>query len=98
MVAGIQPLLLEAVLIGLGIGRQRQEAHHQALFPGPDTFADQTLGMLFILDVLVARIAALMAGDEFGVEIDAETVGIGFEGQAPVGVVRRARNTDWCRA
>ena len=29
VVAGIQSFLLETVPIGLGIGRQRQEAHHQ---------------------------------------------------------------------
>jgi hypothetical protein len=36
--------------------------------------------MLGILDVLVATIAALVAGDEVTIEVDAEAVGISFDG------------------
>jgi hypothetical protein len=37
--------------------------------------------VLGILDVLVAGITALMASDELGIEVDADTVGIGLNGQ-----------------
>src|SRR5262249_48111090 len=86
MVAGVEPLLGEAVVIGLGVGGQRQEAQHQPLLSGPTALGDQAFGVLGILDVLVAGIAALMAGDELGIEVDADTVGIGFDGQSPVRV------------
>jgi hypothetical protein len=57
VVAGVEPLPLEAVVIGLSIRRQRQEAQHQPLLSGPAALGDQALGVLVILDVLVAGIA-----------------------------------------
>ena len=86
VVACVEPLLLEAVVVGLGIRRDRQEAQHQALLSGPAALGDQPLGMLLILDVLVAQVAAVVAGDELSIEVDADTVGIGFDGQSPVRV------------
>ena len=86
VVSGVEPLLLEAVVIGLGIRRQRQEVQHQALLPSPTAPGHQTLGVLFILDVLVAGIAARVAGDELGIEVDTDAIWVGFDGQAPVGV------------
>src|SRR5215510_11366288 len=44
--------------------------------------------MLGIFNVLVAGIAARMTGDELGIKVDAEAIGIGFEGQAAVSVLR----------
>src|SRR5215510_2515093 len=55
VVAGVEPLLLEAVVVGLSIRRQRQEAQHQALLSGPAALGDQALGVLLVLDVLVTR-------------------------------------------
>jgi hypothetical protein len=94
VVAGIEPLLLETFVIGLGIRRQCQEAQYQALFPGSHTLGEQGLGVLGILDVLVATIAALVAGDELGIEVDADAVGIGSSGGERIG---RERNKCWCR-
>src|SRR5262249_52583422 len=63
VMAGVEALLLEAVVIGLSIRRQCQEAQHQPLLSGSAAPGDQALGVLVILDVLVAGIAARMAGD-----------------------------------
>src|SRR5262249_18260154 len=86
VVAGVEPLLLEAVVIGLSIRGQCQEAQHQPLLSGSAAPGDQALGVLVILDVLVAGIAARMAGDELGIEVDADAVGVSFDGQSPVRV------------
>src|SRR5262249_17391427 len=72
VVAGVEPALLQAVVIGCRIRRQRQEAHHQTLFAGSAALGDQTLGVVWILDVLVTTIAALVTGDELVVEVDAD--------------------------
>jgi hypothetical protein len=47
--------------------------------------------VLFILDVLVAGIAALMAGDELGIEVDADAIGIGLYGEPAMRVGARNR-------
>ena len=86
MVARVAPALLQAVVIGLGIRRQRQETQHQALFPGPAALGNQPLGVIWILDVLVTTIAARVSGDELVVEVDADPVGIGFDRQSAVRV------------
>src|SRR5271166_3536737 len=78
VMAGVEPALLEAVVIGLGIRRQCQEVHHQALLPGTAALGDQTLGVIRILDVLVTTIAARVTGDQLVVEVEADPVGIGF--------------------
>jgi hypothetical protein len=64
VVAGVEPALLQAVVIGCRIRRQRQEAHHQTLFPSAAALGDQTLGMIRVLDVLMTTIAAWVMGDE----------------------------------
>jgi hypothetical protein len=46
------------------IRRQRQEAHHQTLFPSAAALGDQPLGVIRILDVLVTTIAVLVTDDE----------------------------------
>jgi hypothetical protein len=86
VVAGVKPALPLAIVIGRRIRRQRQEVHHQALFPGTAALADQTLGVIRILDVLVTTIAARVTGDELVVEVDADPVGIGFDRQSAVSV------------
>ena len=78
MVAGVEPALLQAIVIGCRIWRQRQEVHHQALVAGTAALGDQALGVVRILDVLVATIAAQMTGNELVVEVDADPVGIGL--------------------
>src|SRR6202008_1203182 len=82
VLAGVEPLLLEALVICLGIRCDREEAHHQALFAGTAALSNERLGVLRILDVLVTAIAALMTVDELGLEIDADKVGIGFNRQS----------------
>jgi len=59
MVAGVEPALLQAVVIGCRIRRQRQEVHHQALFAGTAALGDQTLGVVRLLDILVTTITEL---------------------------------------
>jgi hypothetical protein len=86
VLAGVEPALLEAVVIGLGIRRQRQEVHHQALFPGTAALGDQPLGVIRFLDVLVTTIAACVTGDELVVDVEADPVGIGFDGHPAVSV------------
>ena len=86
MLAGVEPLLFEALVISLRIRCECQEAHHQALFAGTAALKHESLGVLRILDVLVTTVAAVMNGDEFGVEVDADTIRIGFDGQAAVRV------------
>ncbi len=76
VIAGVEPALLQAVVIGLRIRRQRQEAQHQALFPGAVALGDESLGVIGVLDILVTAIAARMAGDELAIEIDADPVRI----------------------
>ena len=96
MVAGVEPLLLETVVIGLGIGDSARKRSIRRCSRAGCAWRSGPWHAR-ILDVLVARVAALMAGDELGVEVDADAVGIGFEGQAAVSVLRRGRNSDWCR-
>jgi hypothetical protein len=86
VVGGFEPLLLETFVIGLSIRGQRQEAQHQTLFPGTHTLGEQALGVLGILDIQVTRVAAGVTGDELGVEVDCDAVGIEFDGQATVSV------------
>jgi len=76
VVAGVKPALLQAVIIGCRIGRQRQEVHHPALFAGTAALGDQTLGVVRLLDVLVTTVAARVTGDELVVEVDADPVRI----------------------
>jgi hypothetical protein len=56
VMAGIEPALFQAVVIGCRIRRQRQEVHHQALFAGAAALGDQRLGVIRVFDVLVAAI------------------------------------------
>ena len=86
MVASVEPVLLQADVIGCRIRRQCQEVHHQTLFAGPAALGDQTLGVVRILDVLVPTIATRVTGDELIVEVDADPVGIGFDRQSAVSV------------
>jgi hypothetical protein len=46
-------------------------------------------GVVGILDVEMTAVAAGMAGDELIVEVDADAVWPGFDGDAAVGVARR---------
>ena len=64
MMAGVEPTLLEAVIIGCGIRRQRQKLQDQPLFSGPPSLGDQTLGVVWILNVLVSTIVTRMTGDQ----------------------------------
>jgi hypothetical protein len=59
------------------------------LFAGAAPLGNESLGVLRILDVLVTAIAALMTGGQLGVEVDADPVGIGFDGQLAVRVCAR---------
>src|SRR6516164_3144001 len=86
VVAGVEPALFQAVVIGCRIRRQRQEVHHQALFAGAAALGYQCLGVIWILDVLMTAIAAPMAGDELIVEVDADPVWIGFDRHAAMRV------------
>src|SRR5215471_4907940 len=89
VVAGVEPALLQAVVIGCRIGRQSQEVHHQALFAGAAALGDQSFGVVWVFDVLVTAIAAGMAGDKLIVEVDADPVRIGFDRDAAVRVAGR---------
>jgi hypothetical protein len=42
--------------------------------------------VLGILEILMAGIAARMAGDELGIEVEADAIGVGFDGKSPVRV------------
>jgi len=53
VMAGIEPALFQAVVIGRRIRRQRQEVYHQALFASTAALGDQSFGVVWILDVLV---------------------------------------------
>jgi hypothetical protein len=57
VVTGVEPALLQAVVIGPGIRRQRQEVHHQALFRITAALGDQPLGVIRLLDVLVTTVS-----------------------------------------
>ena len=89
VVTGVEPALLQALVIGCRIGRQRQEVHHQALFAGATALSDQSFGVVRLLNVLVTAIAARMAGDELVIEVDADPVRIGFDRDAAVRVAGR---------
>ena len=60
--------------------------HHQSLFAGTAALGDQTLGVIRILDVFMTTIPARMTGDELVVEVEADPIGIGFDGQTAVSV------------
>jgi hypothetical protein len=48
VVAGVEPALLQADVIGCRIRRQCQEVHHQTSFAGTGALGDQTLGVVRI--------------------------------------------------
>ena len=87
MVAGVEPALLQADVIGCRIRRQ-QLVHHQTLFAARLRWAIRPWRGP-ILDVLVTTIAARATGDELVVEVDADPVGIGFDRQSTGERMRR---------
>src|SRR5215831_13352154 len=86
VMAGIEPALLQAVVIGRRIGREREKAQHQALFAGAPALRQQSLDMVGVFDVLVPTIVASVAGDELVVEVDANPVRISFDRQSTVSI------------
>ena len=84
--AGVEPALLQSIVIGCRIGREREKARHQALFAGPPALSDQTFGMFRIFDVPMPVIVALVARDELAVEVDANAIRIGFDRQFAVSI------------
>ena len=60
--------------------------HHQSLFARTAALGDQTLGVIRILDVFMTTISARMTSDELVVEVEADPIGIGFDGQTAVSV------------
>jgi hypothetical protein len=63
--------------------------HDQALFAGAAALGEEDFGVIGILDVKMTAIAAGMARDELVVEVDADAVWLGFDGDAAVGAARR---------
>ena len=87
MVGWIDAPVLELPVVVVCFGAKRDKAHEDLLVGGLFALSDQLLGMIRVLDVLVPVIGSWMAGDELIVVIDADPVGIGFEGQPCSGML-----------
>src|SRR6516165_11994731 len=84
--AGVEPALLQAIVIGCRIGREPEKARNQALFAGAPALSEQTFGVVGVFDVLMPAIVAGVAGNELVVEVGANPVRIGFDRQSTVSI------------
>lgn len=62
--AGVEPALGQGLVVVFRFVREGKEAPQQFLLAGVLALLEQRLGMVWILDILVAVVAALMARDE----------------------------------
>lgn len=62
--AGVEPALSQGLVVVFRFVRAGKEAPQQFLRAGVLALLEQRLGMVWILDILVAVVAALMARDE----------------------------------
>src|ERR1035438_3770467 len=82
MMARVDAGLLESLLIDLGVPRQGQKLHQQALLARGTPLREECLRMVGVLDILVAIVTANMTGDELVLVVNAHPVGIRLQGQA----------------
>ena len=68
------------------MGERLKKRTQQPLFAGGASLREQRLRMVGILDVLMAVVAARMAGDELILMVDADPLGVGLEGHARAGI------------
>ena len=75
MVGSVEPFLVKFADIELGLGRQIQERQQEGLLTGFEALGQQFLGVIRIVEVLVALVPARVSGDECFLMIDAEAIG-----------------------
>jgi hypothetical protein len=89
MVAGIELPLVEFPVVIQSTRGKRQKALEEMLVPGFFPVSDQLLGMVRVLEIAVALKGAAVAGDEQLGVIEAQPVGIGFQGEELSGIAGR---------
>ena len=92
----VEPPFGQPLVEGLGLGGQGQQPLEQLLIAGPAALLEQGPGMVGILEVLVAVVAADVAGQEFVLLVDAQVIGVDLEGQMRLRHIRRAPSRCWC--
>ena len=76
VMAGIEAALGERLVIGFGLGREGEEAPEELLLAGIAPLLQQCLGMIRVLDILMALVTARMARDEPVLVVDTEPIRI----------------------
>jgi len=87
----VEPPLSETLVESLGLGRQRQQPLQQLLVTSATTLQKQGLGVIGILEVAPAVVAAHMPGDQPVLVVQAQLVGVELERQSGPGVFRGHR-------
>ena len=88
---GMAAAFLQAGVVVHGRRGQGEEALEDLGIAGVPALRDQRLGVVGIFTVEVALVGAEVAGDEFVVVVQADPVGVGFEGQRAAGEAGGAR-------
>jgi hypothetical protein len=83
---GIDPPLCELSVVGVGVRREGEKAQEELLVASLFPLLKKRFGVIGVLEVLMAIVAAGMAGNELLLGIETEPIGIGFEGQRLAGV------------
>jgi hypothetical protein len=89
MVAGIAPLLLQALIILRRSRREGQEAGQQLLGAGLPALGQKFLHVFGLFEVTMPFIASRVLGHELILMIEAEPVGIGLQDEVGVGITGR---------
>ena len=98
MLLGVEATLGELAVIKVGLGRQGDKAHEDLLVAGFFALGQKRLGVVGVLEVLVALIAADMPCDQFLARVDTNALGIGFDRKRVFRHTPRAPSSGWCRA
>jgi hypothetical protein len=91
MMGGIEAALGERSVVGLGLRGEGEEAPEELLLAGVVALREQCLGMIRILDVAMALIAAQVASDEGVVVVQTQPIRIDLERQQGAGLLGRHR-------
>ena len=81
MMDAVEAALLEFAEVLVGADGQRDEALEQALGAGLAALFEQGAGVVVMLEVAVALVAAQVPGDEAVVVIDVQPLGVALQGQ-----------------
>jgi hypothetical protein len=78
----VEASLFELLVIHLSLRRESHKAPKELVITGFFALLQQGLGMIGVFKVAMAVVASGMASDQLVLIVEAEPVGIGFEGQS----------------